>query len=64
MQSTTITAAPDFWRVDADHIPVRADIAGPGCICHSEQQAQEMAERYRARKDLQNVSIRPIYLKD
>ena len=47
-----------LYRVEADYVPQRADIAGPGWVCHTRTQAEYMANRMRRRTDLTNVTIR------
>lgn len=48
----------ELWRVEADYIPRRADVAGPGWVCQTAEQANELALSLVGRKDLTNISIR------
>ena len=48
----------ELWRVEADYIPQRGDVVGPGWICQTAEQANELALSLEGRKDLTNISIR------
>lgn len=48
----------ELWRVEADHVPQRADIVGPAWVCQTEAQAVELAKTLWGRSDLTNISIR------
>lgn len=52
-------AAFTLYRVEADYVRPRADIAGPGWVCQSAWQAQDLVDELRAtRKDLCNVVVK------
>lgn len=35
------------YRVEADYVPARADVAGPGAICQTREQAEALAKLWR-----------------
>ena len=45
------------YRVDADYLSMRGDVIGPGAICRTMAEANELADQWRGRSDLKNVRI-------
>jgi hypothetical protein len=45
------------YRVEADYLSMRGDVIGPGAICRTMAEAQELADQWRGRSNLKNVRI-------
>ena len=47
-----------IYRVEADYVRPRADIAGPGWVCQTRELAEGLMQTLQDRQDLKNLRIR------
>ena len=45
------------YRVEADFLSMEGNVIGPGAVCRTMAEANELADQWRGRSNLKNVRI-------